>query len=138
VRNTLASVSSFTGLSLEGVLAGVEIRLDRRPLETLCASAEANAEARVTFFGPDDGGSATDGGVATCWLLEVELSSTFLSTAAACFCRRVAMMDLNGEVEFLLDVVDLFPDKELREDIDDNGGPSGGVINPSFRGRLAL
>jgi hypothetical protein len=47
------------------------------------------------------------------------------------------MMDLNGEVEFLLDVADLSPDKELREDIDDNGGPSVGVINPSFRGLLA-
>jgi hypothetical protein len=47
------------------------------------------------------------------------------------------MMDLNGEVEFVLDVVDLSPDEELREDTDDNGGPSGGVINPPFRGLLA-
>ena len=88
VRSTLVSGSSFTVLSLEGVLAGVETRLLPRPFDALCA--EDAAEARVSFLAPDEDSSSTSGGVATGWLHSVEL----FPFSAAIFCRRVAMIDL--------------------------------------------
>ena len=130
VRSTLVSGSSFTALSFDGVLAGVETRLLPRPFDAL--RAEDAAEARTSFLVPDEDSSSTGGGVATSWLHLVELLSIF-PFSAAIFCRRVAMIDLKEGAAFRLETFGLSPEEELSEDMDDSGGPSGGVIRPFFR-----